>query len=88
MKVRLKDIAVDDLDRQSAILLNNFIKTAKMQEGVDIDLDDEHLVHRVFNMGKNTENTSLRMVFLSFRRTLRRCMKERSKQDSERMLLN
>ena len=77
MKVRLKDIAVDDLDRQSAILLNNFIKTAKMQEGIDIDLDDEHLVHRVFNMGKNTENTSLRMVFLSFRRTLRRCMKER-----------
>lgn len=79
---------MDDLDRQSAILLNNFIQTAQLQEGVEINVHDDHVVHTVFNMGKNTTNSSLRMVFLSFRRTLRKCMKERSREESVQGFLN
>jgi hypothetical protein len=76
MKVRLKDIAVDDLDRQSAILLRSFIQTARTQEGTKIEVDDANIVHKVFNMGNTTKNPSLRTVFLTLRRNVRKHLSE------------
>lgn len=77
MKVRLRDIRVNDLDNQSVILLSNFIRTARTQEGANISLTDEYVVCAVFNLGLKTNNPMLKVVFNSFQRRLRKQIKER-----------
>lgn len=79
MKVRLKDIGVCDLDRQSAILLRSFVHTARVQEGTVLEMQDADIIHSVFNMGLTTSNPSLRLVYLSLRRRLRKQLREQKK---------
>lgn len=76
MKIRLRDIQVNDLDSQSVILLSNFVRTARTMEGANISMLDDDIVHVVFNLGAKTDNPILRVVFKSIRRRLQKQIKE------------
>jgi len=68
MKIRLRDIGLTDLDSQSVILISDFVRIARAQEGADIRLKDNDIIHAIFKLGASTKNSRLRMMFLSLRR--------------------
>lgn len=90
MKIRLKDIGVADLDFESITLLRSFVKAAHIQEGFEIRLEDENIVHSVFKIGRNTKNARLRMDFLCLQRRIRKHLWQQKKQANDKcnLLLN
>ncbi len=70
MKIRLREIKVIDLNSRTVILLNQFVRLARLRFGLDIKMQYPDVIRRVVNCGTTTDNPELLQAFHEFRREL------------------
>jgi len=71
MKVRLRDISVNDLDDKTKTEFTHFVHSVNKLEKTGLELSAPDVVHTAFNLGLKTKNADVRMEFLVLRRSLR-----------------
>ncbi len=70
MKIRLREIRVVDLNSKTVILLTQFVRMARVKNGVDIKMQYPDVVRQVFYYGAVTQSPELIVLLKKIRREL------------------
>lgn len=64
MTVTLHDIKVASLSSQTIVLFAEFIHMARAREGIDLQMQQQDIVRRIFLLGGKTSNPDLILLFM------------------------
>ena len=74
MKIRLREIKVVNLNSKTVILLTQFVRMARLNDGADLKMQYPDIVHRVFLHADMTNNPDLIVLFMRIRQHLVNCV--------------
>ncbi len=74
--VALKDITLFELGNNNLLMVSKFIRIARIEEGVNIRLNDKGVICKVLSYGQKTDNPKLKRMYRQLKASISKYIRE------------